>query len=500
MKINKVYILCLILGILSCFRIIRPGFFSVADEMHVFRLEQFHKCIVDFQIPCRYVPDAGFGYGYPLFNFYAPFFYTFAEIFHLIGFDFVTSIKIVLILTKLIGSFGMYFLTSSFLATSLFVFAPYQATNLFVRGAFPELLALNLIPWVFYFFKKKHYFYSTIFLAILLLTHSLTSISILIVLVPYLFFFIKDIKKQITSILGAFGLSAFFLLPSFFEKNLTTIQTMTQGYFQYINHFATLSQLFISRTWAYGASLWGPKDDMSFSVGLLQWLIPLISLFFIKKSKNKIQTIFLTIFALFFLFLTHNKSTFIWQMFPFMSFFQFPWRFLGIAIFLLSLISAQFKLNNWLTGLLVILIISLNIGYFKEDIWYQKYNLPIEKVSGEGLKDYWPNYGKNFPTQYLSDPLYTKKSNLVTATITIDDNKNIMLPVVYFPKMKLFVDSKEHSYSIEETYGQIITNLNPGVHELKLVFYDTFIRTLANYISLASLLFLLPYLWHLKKK
>lgn len=500
MKITKVLILCLFLGILSCYRIIRPGFFSVADEMHVFRLEQFHKCIVDFQVPCRYVPDAGFGYGYPLFNFYAPFFYTFAEFFHLIGFGFITSIKIVLVLTKIIGSVGMFFLTGSLLATTLFVFAPYQATNLFVRGAFPELLALNLIPWVFYFFKKKDYFYSTIFLAILFLTHSLTSISILIVLIPYLFFFIKDFKKQIISILSAFGLSAFFLLPSYFEKNLTTIQTMTQGYFQYINHFATLSQLFISRTWGYGASLWGPKDDMAFSIGLLHWLIPLFSLFLIKKSNNKIQTIFFTVFTLFFLFLTHNKSTFIWQMFPFMSFFQFPWRFLGIAIFLLSLISAQFKLNKWFITIFIILTISLNIGYFKEDIWYQKYDLPIEKVSGEGLKDYWPNYGKNFPTKYISDPIYTKKSNSVVATITNNDNQNILLPVVYFPKMKLIVDNQEHAYSIEETYGQIIVNLNPGTHKLKLIFYDTFIRTLSNYISLACLLFLLPYLWRLKKK
>lgn len=486
---TKLIIICILIGLLSCFRLIRPGFFSMQDEMHVFRLEQFDKCVASFQIPCRYVPDAGLGYGYPLFNFYAPAFYTFSELFHLLGFSFITSIKIVLVLIKIGGALGLFFLSNSLLATTLFVFAPYQATNLFVRGAFPELLALNLIPWVFYFFKKKNYLLSTIFLAILLLSHSLTSIAVLLILIPYLFLFIKDYKNQIISILTAFGLSAFFLLPSFFEKNLTTINTMTQGYFQYINHFATLSQLFISRFWGYGASLWGPKDDMAFSVGIMQWLIPLITIILIKKFKPKL--FFYTIFALFFLFLTHNKSTFIWQAFPFMAFFQFPWRLIGISIFLLSLISAKLKLNNWIITILILLTIGLNINYFKEDIWYQNYNLPISKLSGEGLKDYWPAYGKEFPTEYNSARLPN--------TVQITQNTDILLPVVYFPNMSLYVNNQNYPYSIDQKYGQLKINLNPGSYDLKLKFSNTPIRSIANYITLLSII-LLPFLWRSKKK
>jgi len=459
------------------------------DEMHVFRLEQFDKCVSSFQIPCRYVPDAGLGYGYPLFNFYAPSFYFFSEIFHLLGFSFITSIKIVLVLIKIGGALGLFFLSNSLLATTLFVFAPYQATNLFVRGAFPELLALNLIPWVFYFFKKKNYLLSTILLSILLLSHTLTSIAVLLILIPYLFLFIKDYKNQIISILTAFGLSAFFLLPSFLEKNLTTINTMTQGYFQYINHFATLSQLFISRFWGYGASLWGPKDDMAFSVGIMQWLIPLITIFLIKKFKPKL--IFYTVFALFFLFLTHNKSTFIWQLFPFMAFFQFPWRFIGVSIFLLSLISAKLKLNNWIIAALIILTVGLNINYFKPDIWYQNYDLPISKVSGEGLKDYWPAFGKEFPTEYNTSRL--------PATVQITQKTDILLPVVFFPNMTLYVNNQNYPYNIDQKYGQLKINLDPGSYDLKLKFSNTPIRSIANYLTLLSII-LLPFLWRSKKK
>jgi hypothetical protein len=183
-----------------------------------------------------------------------------------------------------------------------------------------------------------------------------------------------------------------------------------------------------------------------------------------------------------------------------MAYFQFPWRFIGIAVFLLCFIVGFWKTKNkWLFPLLIISTIFLNINYFKEDIWYQKYDLPIEKLSGEGLKDYWPIYGKQFPTKYISDLAFNKKSNIVAAKIESDKNQNILLPVVYFPKMKLFINDKEYPYNIEETYGQIIINLNQGTYDLKLIFYNTFIRNLANIISLLSLL-LLPYLWHLKKK
>jgi hypothetical protein len=497
----KFIIICIILGLLSSFRLLRPGFFSMADEMHIFRLEQFHKCVVDLQIPCRHVPDAGFGYGYPLFNFYAPAFYFFSEIFHLLGFSFVNSIKIVLVLIKIIGAIGIFLLSKSLLATSLFVFAPYQATNLFVRGAFPELLALNLIPWIFYFFKKKKYLLSTIFLALLLLSHTLTSITVLLILIPYLIFFIKDYKNQIISILSAFGLSSFFLLPSFFEKNLVTIETMTQGYFHYIIHFATLYQLFISRFWGYGASLWGPKDDMAISIGLMQWLVPLLTLFFLWKNKKiSKKIIFYSLSALFFIFLTHNKSTFIWQLFPFMAYFQFPWRFIGISVFLLSLISAKLKINKILISILIITTIFLNINYFKEDIWYKNYDYDKKKLSGLALKDYWPKYGEKIPNEYIYNKYIIKKSNKVTGQVNIkNDNTTIYLPVVYFPNWSLTVNEKPYKYQIDKEYGQIKFKLNQGLHTISLSFHNTPIRTIANYISLLSIT-ILPFLWRSKKK
>jgi len=337
---------------------------------------------------------------------------------------------------------------------------------------------------------------------------------------------IKSVVQLFIPVLFSIGISSFFLLPAIFEKNLITIDTMTQGYFNYIIHFATLNQLFISRFWGFGASLWGPIDDMAFSVGLIQWLIPLISIIFLtiktfqKKTSlsNKVVPILSGPVILFFLvflfsvFLTHNKSTFIWKTLPFMSFYQFPWRFLSIAIFASSFVAGSIVLliNHKFQKLALILIslttIILNFSYFKEDIWFKNLTdsqkLSSEEVikqSGAGLKDYWPKFGKNFPTTFAPNlPTiiqgevdfikYYKKSNYSEAYFSVSTPKaTINLPIVHFPNWELYVDNQKIDYQINPDLGLIQFEINQGSHHYELFFKNTKIRLIANLISLISL-------------
>ena len=139
---------------------------------------------------------------------------------------------------------------------------------------------------------------------------------------------IKTVIQLIVSGIFAAGLTAFFTLPVLFETKYVQINTMFEGYYHFSVHFATLYQLFISNFWGDGASVWGPNDDMSFMVGYLHWIIPAIILGFIaftiiksrkklKKIDSKYWLLTLTILmALFTVFMTHNKSTFIWLLFP----------------------------------------------------------------------------------------------------------------------------------------------------------------------------------------
>jgi len=521
MPIKIKILLLIILSLVSSWRLFRPGYPSMQDDIQVFRLEQFDQCLSDRQIPCRYISNGGFGYGYPLYNFYSPLPYAVAETFHLIGFSFVNSIKISFIIPAFLRTFGMYFFAASFfgssggfLAALLYSLAPYQAINTFVRGAIGETWALALLPFIFWSLSQKRGKLSVLLLSSLLLSHNLT----LIYALPLLALFTlitKNFKYFLRTILWSILLCAFFLFPAFFEKNLTTVNTMTEGYFSYIIHFATLKELFISRYWGYSGSMWGPLDGLSFQIGLTQYAVP-VSVFILtllkRNTKHRFLIMFFSLIALISLFLTHSKSTFIWQLFPFMAYFQFPWRFLGLSIFCLSFVSGglvAFIKSNLKIPVVIGLIfttIALNYPYFREDLWYSNLTdsdklggSELVRQSAAGLKDYWPKYSQNFPESFAPPaPIvlegevdfikYYKNSHHATAYFSVSSDQALFnLPIVYFPNWELKIDNQKTDYQIDKNLGLIQISASQGQHSLSLDFKNTPLRTFSNILSLLAI-------------
>lgn len=508
---NKLIIFLLFLfGLIGSYRLFRPGYFSMQDDMHIFRLEQLDKCLSDGQIPCRYIQDGGSGYGYPLYNFYSPLPYYLSLIIHYLGFSYIDSVKIFFIITSFMRPIGIFLLVfamfgpvAGIASSAIFSLAPYQAINSFVRGAFAENFALAIVPFLFWSVYTKKYKTFSFFVFVLALSHNLTLLYTLPLLALFVAIFLK--KKILIFIkylsLGLL-MSSFFIIPAFFEKKFTTVDTMTQGYFSFVNHFATLRQLFLDRFWGYGASLWGPKDDMSFSVGYLQWLLPLLSLFFLRKKI----TLFWLLSGFFFLFLTHNKSGFLWANISLLPFYQFPWRFIGPAVFCFSIASAPLFLKfKKLLIPTIILLILLNFNFFKEDIWYPNLKdtdrftqSEIIRQSGAGLKDYWPKYSTQFPTEFASGPKvlsgqavinsFSKNSKLAVGSIKVtSDTALITLPIVYFPKFKLTTNGFSQDFLIDKNSGLITLVLPTGQHSFKLEFINTPLSFVSNIISIVSI-------------
>src|SRR5260370_36359340 len=72
------------------------GLFTMHDDEQVARLSQMYLVLSQGQFPPRWIPDLGFGFGYPLFNFYPPLVYYLGSVIHFIGFSFIDSTKIVM--------------------------------------------------------------------------------------------------------------------------------------------------------------------------------------------------------------------------------------------------------------------------------------------------------------------------------------------------------------------------------------------------------------------
>ena len=122
-----------------------------------FRLHQLMANLRDGVFPARWMPDAAYGLGYPFFNFYASLPYYFAAIFNFLGFDLLTSIKIVQTLGFVFAGFALYgwarrhFTTrwAAWLAAIAYVYAPFHLVNVYVRGdSLSEFYAFIFYPLI----------------------------------------------------------------------------------------------------------------------------------------------------------------------------------------------------------------------------------------------------------------------------------------------------------------------------------------------------------------
>ncbi len=347
----------------------------------------------------------------------------------------------------------------------------------------------------------------------------------------------KDLwLKLTTSGLWALGLAAFFTIPLLFEKKFTQIESMFSGYFDWHIHFATINQLFISRFWGYGPSTWGVEDKMPFPVGHLHWILSLIvalitifSLFekFVLKRKIKLKPqIWLLIglfgFGLFYVFLAHQRSTFIWERVRLLQLAQFPWRLLVGAAFAFSLLVGsiwQLVKNKVVIILLVLGVIVLNWSYFKPESMgplpdEQKFSgIAWENQQSAALGDYLPKTVQitpkappEFEYRFITGKGETKKfekgTNWLTWRGEVEEKGTFEVSVIYFPGWSAWVDGKEVEVDHDQELGTMIVSLDPGEHLVEFRFTNTPVRSWSNLISLLSWWSLLgfilfPKLWRL---
>src|SRR6266700_6248970 len=117
MKTFKKFIPLIILLLLSYGAIasfFHPGFFPIHDDTQVQRVFEMKKSLADGMFPVRWVADLGYGYGYPIFNFYAPFAYYVGGLINLVGFNALIATKIAMACAIVLAGISMYFFAREF--------------------------------------------------------------------------------------------------------------------------------------------------------------------------------------------------------------------------------------------------------------------------------------------------------------------------------------------------------------------------------------------------
>ena len=537
-------ILTILVNLLTFYQLLRPGFFPMQDDLQAFRIHQMVACLKDFQIPCRWVPDMGYQYGYPQFNYYPPLPYYIGGIFSLIGIQIIDSVKLLFILGFILSALTMFIFLKSFLndyaaclGSILYTIVPVKAVQVYVRGSLSEFLAFIFLPLLLWsslklirIGKTKYLLWLAVSLALLITTHNLTTLIFLPILLVWILTIIslekkwKMFYKIISGVLLGIGLSAFYILPFIFEKKYVHLETLLGGYFDYRQHFVSIKQLLFSNYFYYGSSVFGLFDEVSLSAGIVHWIVALLALFLSFTFYKKYKKLSITLWVLFalesiYLFLMHQRSYFFWEKISTLAWLQFPWRFLVPSAFLLSIFGAISaflisKLNkNYaviFTLVVVLSLILLHGAFFKPKEWLNISDK--DKFSGESWEkqltisifDYLPIFAKLPPNEkapLLPDVLdgeveflsYQKGSNFQKGEALVKEAATLRLPLFDFPGMQVLVDGmlihhiNNDCRREEYCLGLITFNIEEGKHKIEVQLKDTPVRSLGNIISLVSL-------------
>jgi len=540
----------IILSGLILWPLFQKGYFTHHDDLQVIRIFEMRRCFADFQIPCRWVPDMGYGNGYPLFNFYGVFPYYVGAVFSYV-FSYLNSAKILFFIPLLLGGISMYFLGSElfgkkagFVAGVLFLFAPYRALDLYVRGAIAESFAISLIPLLFYFSlrlirkgKLVDFVGTSLTLLFFLTSHNIMTLIFVPIFVCWLLLMLylekwKNIKILIISVLTGIGLSAFFLVPAYFEKGLVQSNTLTLGSMDFRNNFISFKRLFIDRTWGYIGAVRSMDGDLSFQIGWPHWWmvaasilavsVGLIKSDFKKNIKKYLLPAFLILIFAFSVFMMRKESLFIWEKISLLSFVQFPWRILSVSIFTSSLLggyciySLKGKFSNILAIAVVVLAVALNWNYFRPQMFLKDVT-NANKLSGGpwitqqagAVMDFLPLTASRPWGLAPVAPLVLKgnsevsnfvnKSNSFSFSVNVISESVIDVPVFYFPNWRVQVNGASYKMDLGEI-GRIEIALLRGEYLVQGNFENTQVRMIANSISVMSFVFFVFYLVYGKTK
>lgn len=530
---RNIWILIILFSLPAAWALSVPGFYGASDDMHIARLFEMDQLIKISQIPPRFVPDLSFGFGYPLFNFVYPLPFYIGEVFHLLGFTLVDSIKIVFALSILFSALFMYYflrqLTSfllSFSGAVVYVYTPYRSTDIYSRGAIGEALAFVFFPLLCLvvlklcqnsFLNFRWIGIGALALASLVLSHNIAMymfFPFLLVLGLAGIFLIS--KKPAISLIGfiltiIFGLliSSYFWLPALTDSGLITYNTI----FNVADHFPTIKQL-VTPYFGYGASVPGPYDWMSFFIGTVNLIILILGtvlLIFYWKRYSVLQKVVLVWAVVSFLisfFMMNYRSLFIWNALPLLPYFQFPWRFLMMTTFLTPIFFItleKLKFKTYLALGFIFLTIILNVSFFRPhdflgrmDSYYLNRYIPTPVAGNEYLvtgEEYarllktskqFPD--KNYPLATGKGDIKIKSTDGLNSIIEIFSDKEVLLNYnkFYFPGWQAQIDGKSVALYPIDPFGQIGISVPAGFHEVKITFRETNFKKVLDIISLIS--------------
>ena len=378
----------------------RDGYFASSDGMiHLYRLFELDRALHGGVLFPRWFPLSGYGYGLPVLNYYPPLSYYLAELFNLAGAGYIVSIKLLIAFGFVAAAFSMFVFArdllgnaSAFVAAVAYAYLPYLLSDAYVRGNFPEFLAMSLLPLCLWAFRRLFeagllqsprqiviaseakqspitveiassqknaprndntglsidsaaaVLFAGVVFAAIILAHHLTAMLFAALLGAYVLFLFagqRDWTRLVapaSAVLLGLALSALYWVPAITELNLVFVGPASVARFL-VNRLVGLDEFLTpSLAYAYLPQSEVLKHAFGFPQTLLAVAIGITALVLAFRSRTTDASSRITHHALFFalvvvgsIFMTLSLSASLWYAIPTLRFMQFPWRFQILA-------------------------------------------------------------------------------------------------------------------------------------------------------------------------
>lgn len=436
------------------------GLPNTADgPAHLMRQVELNQAWQDGVFYPRWAPDLALGHGMPLFNYAPPWLYHLTQLFHLTGLPLDASMKAGVILAMIVYSAGMYLFAADLfgprgglLAAAVYLYAPYRLREAYIQGNYGQFWGLAFYPLILWAFRRlittrqqRYLLPAALALAGLLLSHNISAMLFAPLLGLYLLYLLRPadwslhaLRRLILPAAGAailgLGLSAFFWLPAFGEKNLIRLAGITSGFFDFRRNFIELSELLaLPRPLDVGSI----NPYFPLSLGLAQITPAVLALatsvaLGLRRGKTPAlppsvgsHLIFFGGALLVYAFMTLPQSQAVWEAVPLIALAEFPWRLLGPAVFcaavvagvwprLLEIISPRAADAGLILGLA--LAVAANLYYLVPDQFIRwgtpapadavAYEIESGAIGTTSTGEFLPRWADSYPTAETLSPDY----------------------------------------------------------------------------------------------
>ena len=548
---DKGALLALLIPLVGILPLFGDGLANAADApFHAHRIFAMARLIEAGDLYPRWVPWFHLGYGYPVFNFYAPGATHLGAWLHLLGFDVVAAYNLTVAIAWSVGSLGVWLLARGFmpapaalLACCLWVYAPSRFYEFWWQGSLAQIVSTSFIPFLFYGLARARRWPGwraalsiALPFAAIIMTHTPSTYIVSVFALPCAALAAlyggggRAARRRALFIGGGLalgcGLSALFWLPVAAELRFVKIGAPLPDTVDF------LTQRFLS--WRELTSLPQRIDEndatllMSRTLGLLGVVLSAFGgVALLYRRRFRLALLLLGGLAAA-IFLTMQPSLDIWLTMPGFRNLRFPARILRLAALIVALLGASglaLLPARWRTaaacGLAALAIAqALPIMRPRDDdrVWQQlsaKDEIVMEFAERNwgttAYNEFRPVWGRatayDLPPDldsYTTSPLQIRvrqsdfertfydasyeyvADNQILITVAGKDT-DLRLRQFYFPGWRLTVNGEDWRFGADDEQGLIKFRLPAGEHLLQLEYVGTPVQHLAALISLASL-------------